>query len=563
MRRNKNSWNRQKEIPYGVEKVVRQSLLYSCKLRKGDFDKPWIGVITQAHALHPGEYHLTRVARAIAEVLRKEGAVPVLFNVPGHCDGIIAPKQEYIFAQRNLIVDCIEVIAESYFLDGLILLASCDKNVPAALMAAGRLDLPTVMVTGGVMPLGQLSDGRAITIDDVNQIVGKSLAGKVGEREENQIIKSACPGRGACPIMTTGTTMQIVAEALGMSLPLNATVVGESRELFQIGSEAAKCVLDLWERQITARQIITLSSIKNAIKVCLAVGGSMHALYHIPAVGLEAGIDVDYWSLFDEYSHEVPVLVGIKPNGPFSVHDFNQAGGVPAVVATLHEFLDLQSLTIMGKPIGEYVHFAKFIDRNVIRPLDNPWSRFSGLAVLKGNLADAAVVRTAGVKASMMRFEAPCKVFNDLDSARRWLREVRPREPIALIIRYQGLKGGPGIRSLLKLSAEVIGMGLEDNVAIVTDGRFSGGARGLCVGLVTPEAADGGNIAVVEERDVISIDIGQRSINIRISETELEKRRRLLPKEIIAKETSSPFLRSFLALVQPLPRGGITGVWQR
>lgn len=553
--------SRGNRIPFGLESVVRKSLCCGCGLKYSDFEKPFIGVITQQHSLHPGEIHALELAKKVMEALQRKGAVPVLINIAGHCDGVIAAQRQYIFAQRNLIADAIEVAAEANLLDGLVLIASCDKNVPAALMAAARVNLPAILVCGGVMPPGELG-GEILTVDDVNTAVGRKLRGEIDSRTLKRLVTHSCPGGGACPVMTTGSTMQIAAEALGMCLPYNSTMLGRGKEISSVAHEAAERIVSLCNKDIRARDIITCESIKNAIKVCLAVGGSIHAMYHIPAIGIEAGIELDYWELFDRFSHEIPVLVGIIPNGKHTILDLHRAGGVPAVMKALNKYLDPRPLTVTGEPIGSYYESAKVSDPEVIHGVEAPWKVASGIAVLRGNIAEQGVVRVSGVKETMMRFTGRARVFTNIEEARESIRVSPPRDPTVLVVPYQGLKGGPGLNSLLPLSAEIIGLGLEETVAIVTDGRFSGGARGLCIGLVTPEGAEGGNIALIENGDTIHIDIENRSMQVELSEEQLELRRQAKPS-YIPKFPNSIFLRSFLSNVQPLPRGGVSGPWKR
>jgi len=549
------------QIPFGLESVVRESLCYGCGLRHSDFRKPIIGVITQQHGLHPGEIHAPELARRVMESLRKNGAVPILINIAGHCDGVIAARKEYVFAQRNLIADAIELAAEANQLDGLVLIASCDKNVPAALMAAARINLPAILVAGGVMPPGEL-DGKKLTVDDVNTAVGRKLRREIDEHTLRRLITHSCPGGGACPTMTTGATMQIVAEALGMCLPNNSTMLGRGQEILSIADEAAKRIISLYKEDIRARDIITPESIKNSIKVCLAVGGSIHAMYHIPAIGIEAGIELDYWELFDRFSHRIPVLVGVIPNGEHTILDLHRAGGVPAVMKALSGHINPRPMTVTGEPIRSYYESAKIRDPEVIHSVEAPWKEASGIAILKGNIAEQAVVRVSGVKEKMLKYTGVAKVFTSIEEARCFIRASPPRDRTVLVVPYQGLKGAPGLNSLLPLSSEIIGMGLEETVAIVTDGRFSGGARGLCVGLATPEGAEGGNIALIEDGDIIHIDIENRSMQVELSEEQLERRRQTKPR-YTPKLPKSIFLRNFLNNVQPLSRGGVSGPWQR
>lgn len=548
-------------MDFGLSSVNRKCLLYSSGFDLEDLNKPLVGIITQSSKLHPGEVHVDRIVSEVEHAVIENGGMPVHINLGGWCDGITMGNRFYTFAQRNLIADTIEVAVEGNLIDALVLIASCDKNVPAALMAAGRLNVPAVMVTGGIMAPGWM-DGSQLTVDDVNVAIGKVTQKQMTELELDELIEKSCPGGGACCTLTTGSTMQMITEALGMSLPGNSSMLGMGREILALARRAGKLIMDLYERGICPRDIITEKSIDNAIKVCLAVGGSMHSLYHVPAIGVEAGLELPYWEKFDEYSSYIPCLTGIVPNGEYTMFDFHLAGGLPAVMKNIAQYLDESPMTVTGQPIGTYYANAKCTNPDVIRTVDEPWSPSAGLAVLKGNIAtEGAIVRTSGVRSDMMVFEGTARVFTDDIEARSFLRKNPPTEPTVFVVTYQGVQGAPGINTLLPVSAEIIGMGLEPKVALVTDGRFSGGARGLCVGLVSPEAAAGGELGCVRDGDKVRIDIPNRSIQLLVSEEELQRRRGEFAPHL--REIKSTYLRNFLRAVQPLTRGGVSGEWTR
>jgi dihydroxy-acid dehydratase len=358
--------------------------------------------------------------------------------------------------------------------------------------------------------------------------------------------------------MTTGTTMQIVSEALGMCLPGNSSSLGISRQILEIAREAGRKIVHLWEHEIRPRDIITDVSVQNAIKVCLAVGGSIHALYHIPAIAIEAGLKIDVWGQFDEISKQIPTIASITPNGTDTMLDYGRAGGTPALMKSISHTLDGTALTVSGGAIETYYQGAVVQNPEVIRSFDDPWSSFGGLAILKGNLAEGgSIVRPSGVLPAMMEFSGKSKVFTSEEDAIQYIRTNAIDEPLVMVIQYQGLKGAPGIRTLLPLSGEIVGRGIEDKVAVVTDGRFSGGARGLCVGLVNPEAAEGGTIALVEDGDMIKIDIANRSIELQVGADEIAlRRKKLTPFEV---KTNSPFLSSILASTRTLSEGMVEG----
>jgi len=550
------------KMSFGLATADRQSLLYACGMSYEDLEKPLIGIITQTNEVHPGEIHVSRIVEQIKYSIYEKGGTPALINISGYCDGVIGGNKRYIFPQRNLIADSIEVAAEANLLDGMVLVASCDKNVPAALMAAGRTNLPSIVVTGGIMAPGYL-EGKDLTVDNITNVVGKKIKREIDEYHYKDLIKHSCTGGGACSILTTGTSMQIICESLGMSLPGNSSMLGMGREILDVARSAGKIVMDLYRKNLCPRDIIVPGSIENAIKVAHAIGSSMHLLYHIPAVGVEAGIEMDYWSLFDKFSDQIPVLVGILPNGPYNMLEYHRAGGTPVLMKKLEKYLNGSVLTVMGNPIKSYYDEAiTTYNPEIIHTVEDPWKKGSGLAILKGNIAPmGSIVRASGVKDSMMEYIGVARVFDNEKYARKELIENTPKNPTVFVVKNQGMRGACGINSLLSLSSEIIGMGLEDNVAIVTDGRFSGGARGLCIGLVSPEAADGGNINYINDGDEIEINIPDRKLEVKISEEEINKRKE---KETLAIKTpKSIFLKIFLESVQPLYRGGVSGRWTR
>ena len=550
------------KMAFGLSMADRQALLYACGMNYEDLEKPLIGIITQTNEVHPGEIHVSRLVEQIRYSIYENGGMPALINISGYCDGVIAGNGKYIFPQRNLIADSIELAAESNLLDGMVLIASCDKNVPAALMAAGRTNLPSIVVTGGIMAPGYF-EGRNLTVDDITNLVGKKIKGEINEIQYRNLIKHSCTGGGACSALTTGTSMQIICEALGMSLPRNSSMIGMGREILEVARNSGKIIMELYNNNICPRDIITPESIENAIKVALAIGASMHLLYHIPAIGIETGLDnIDYWGLFDKFSKYIPALVGLLPNGPNNLLEYHQAGGTPAIMKRLEQHINELALTVTGNTIKSYYDEAVVYNSQVIHSLEDPWKQDSGLAVLKGNVAPlGCIVRSSGVKNSMLNFAGVARVFDSDVNARKELIDNTPEKSTVFVVRYQGMKSACGIRSLLSLSSEIIGMGLEERIAIVTDGRFSGGARGLCIGLVTPETVDGGNIAYIKDGDIIEINIPERKIEVKVRDEELESRKK--EENIFVKTPKSIFLKNFLENVQPLYKGGISGKWSR
>jgi dihydroxy-acid dehydratase len=554
--------NRASSMQFNVASVTRQSLLLGMGLLREDLEKPMVGVITQSNEVHAGHTHFRSLADEVKRGVREAGGVPVEINVGGFCDGIIMPNPFYTFPQRNLIVNMIEVAVEANLLDAMVLLASCDKNVPAALMGAARTNWPSILVCGGTMKPIEYK-GEQLTLESVIHSVGQMTKGEMSQAEFDIISENSClcdgkSSAGACSAMTTGTTMQIVTEALGMCQPGNSSSLGVSEKMSNIAYEAGKKIIELWRNDIRPRDIITEKSIKNAIKVCLAVGGSIHALYHIPAIALEAGLKMDIWGIFDELSNKIPTIVGITPNGTYTMLDYEKAGGTPGLMRSMAHELDGDALAVTGNSIKTYYEDAIISNPEVIRSFNDPWSSSGGLAILKGNLAEGgSVVRPSGILPSMMLFSGKAKVFISEEDAIRYIRSNELNERTVMVIKYQGLKGAPGIRTLLPLSGEIIGRGIEEMVAVVTDGRFSGGARGCCIGLVNPEAAEGGLIAMVEDGDLVKIDIPNRSIELEIGDVEVNRRRKNLV--LYTVKTNSPYLASFLNSTRTISEGMVEG----
>ncbi len=558
--------NRASSMPFNVASVTRQSLLLGMGVPRKDLEKPMVGIITQSNEVHAGHTHFRRVADEAKRGVREAGGVPVEINVGGFCDGIIMPNPYYTFPQRNLIVNMIEVAVEANLLDAMVLLASCDKNVPAALMGAARTNWPSILVCGGSMAPVEYK-GESLTLESVIHSVGQMTKGEMSQEEFDVISENSClcdgqSSAGACSAMTTGTTMQILTEALGMCLPGNSSCLGISERMNDIAYRAGKQIMALWRSDTRPRDIITGESIRNAIRVCLAVGGSIHALYHIPAIAIEAGLKMDVWGIFDKLSNEIPTMAGITPNGRHTMRDYEKAGGTPALMRSIAHKLDAEALTVTGNSIRTYYENAVVADPDVIHSFDDPWSSSGGVAILRGNLAaGGSVVRPSGILPSMMQFSGKAKVFVSEEEAIRYIRSHELTERTVMVIKYQGLKGAPGIRTLLPLSGEIVGRGIEEMVAVVTDGRFSGGARGCCIGLVNPEAAEGGLIAMVEDGDLIRIDIPNRSIGLQIDDAEIERRRKNLAP--YAVRTNSPYLASFLNSTRTISEGMVEGSLDR
>ncbi len=512
-------------VKLGLERAPHRALFYALGLRGSDFEKPFIGVVNSYSSLVPGHVHLRRVAEAVIQGVREAGGVPFEFNTIAVCDGIAMGHRgmHYSLPSRELIADSVETVAEAHALDGLVLIPNCDKVTPGMLMAAARLDLPTIVVTGGPMLCGWHRD-RKVAYSHVYEGVGRVRAGELSERELEELAMAACPTPGSCNGLYTANTMACITEALGLMLPGGATAPAVSSERIRIAYETGRRIVDLVRRGITALKILTKKAFENAIRVDLALGGSTNTVLHLMAIAREAGVDLRLED-FDRLSRETPQIAELIPSGVYGMDDLDRAGGIPAVMKTIEPLLHLDALTVTGRSVGENIANARRLDEKVIRPLDNPIRRSGGIAILRGSLApEGAVLKTAGVPPSMMRFRGRARVFDCEDDAVKALLDRRIREGEVVVIRYEGPRGGPGMREMLAPTATLVGLGLIEKVALVTDGRFSGATRGLCIGHVSPEAAEGGPIAAIRDGDVIAIDVEARRIDVELDERELKRR---------------------------------------
>lgn len=512
------------DLEFGVAWAERRALLKGLGHNDKELRKPHIAIVNSWSDMNPGHKHLRELAEEVHAGVKEAGGLPFNFNTIGLCDGIALVGSEYILPSRDLIVNEVEVIVEAYRFDAMVMLATCDKIVPAYMMAAARLDIPAIIVTGGYMPSGVI-DGRKITFVDVGRSVGAAQSGEITHEELGEIIDHACPGPGACPMMGTASTMCIIAETLGMSLPGNSTISSRSEQLPLLAKAAGKQIINLWEKEITARKIITSAAVQNAIKVTMAIGGSTNTLMHIPAIATEAELELDCGKAFDEASHQIPLLLGISPNGDYSIEDFDSAGGLGALCKEISKYMELDGLTVTGKSMAENISTCSTKDSQVIRPLDNPISFQGALAVLHGNIApDGAIVKQSAVPPNLKKFRGPAKVYHSNESAIESLRNGDIKEGDAVVIMFQGAKGGPGVVSTFPFTSELAGSKFKDSVIHITDGRFSGATEGACIGYVSPEAALYGPILAIQDGDIIEYDIANRKLNIVVEQEVIEKR---------------------------------------
>jgi dihydroxy-acid dehydratase len=490
-----------------------------------DFNKPLIGVVNSWSEVNPGHFHLRQLADWVKEGVREAGGTPAEFNTVAPCDGIAQGRgMHYILPLRDVIAASIELMVGANRFDGLVMLCNCDKIVPGMLMATARLDLPTLFVTGGPMASGRIGDRQVMT-SDVKEGMGKFAAGKISEQEFNEIENHACPGPGACNFMGTASTMNCVTETLGLTLPRCATMPALDSHRRDLCLQSGRRIVQLVEQNLSARQFITRESMENAIRMVLALGGSTNATLHIPAIASEAGIALGLDD-FDQLSRQTPLISKFRPASPYTVIDLDEAGGIPAVLNMLSPLLHLDLPTVTGETIRTRVAAAKNLRPEVLHSLDAPLSPEGGLAVLHGNLApDGAVVKQSGVVAGMLRHAGPARVFECEEELENTLRSNTIKPGDVLVIRNEGPRGGPGMRELSIPAAMLTGMGLNDSVVMITDGRFSGATRGPCIGHVAPEAFVGGLIALVRDGDQIEIDIPGRRLELLVSEDELAHRK--------------------------------------
>ena len=509
----------------GIDRAPNRSLLYATGISPSQMDKPFIGIASSFTDLIPGHTTMRELERAIEQGISAGGGVPFVFGVPGICDGIAMGHRgmQYSLPSRELIADEIESIAEAHALDGLVLLTNCDKITPGMLMAAGRLDIPAIVVTAGPMVSGRYRGRRLSLVRDTFEAVGQYHAGKISEEELHELELRACPGPGSCQGLYTANTMACVTEALGMSLPGCATALAGLAKKERIAYESGVRVVELVRQGITARKIMTRKAFENAIRIDMALGGSTNTALHIPAIAYEAGVEVPL-EIFDRISRETPNIAAIRPGGDYFMEDLEYAGGIPAVLKVLKDMLhDLP--TVSGLTIHQIADMAEVEDPEVIRTPERAYRPEGGIAVLKGSLApQGSVVKQTAVSPKVMRFEGRARVFNSEEEAMEAITSGNIKPGEVVVIRYEGPKGGPGMREMLAPTAAIVGMGLAESVALITDGRFSGGTRGPCVGHISPEAAEGGPIAIVQDGDGILIDIPDRKLELLVPEEEVKRR---------------------------------------
>ena len=545
-------------VKTGMQQAPHRSLFNALGMTEEEMKKPLVGIVCSYNEIVPGHMNLDKIAQAVKLGVAAAGGTPIMFPAIAVCDGIAMGHigMKYSLVTRDLIADSTECMAIAHQFDALVMIPNCDKNVPGLLMAAARVNVPTVFVSGGPMLAGHVK-GHKTSLSSMFEAVGSYAAGTMSEEDVNEFECKACPTCGSCSGMYTANSMNCLTEALGMGLPGNGTIPAVYSERLKLAKHAGMAVMDMYNKNIRPRDIITKEAIMNALTVDMALGCSTNSMLHIPAIAHEIGFDFDI-ALANEVNAKTPNLCHLAPAGPTYMEDLNEAGGVYAVMNQLKSkgLLNEDCMTVTGKTIGEAVE--GYVNKNpeVIRPMDNPYSETGGLAVLKGNLApDGSVVKRSAVVPEMMKHEGPARVFDCEEDAIAAIKGGKIVAGDVVVIRYEGPKGGPGMREMLNPTSAIAGMGLGSSVALITDGRFSGASRGASIGHVSPEAAVGGPIAFVEEGDIIKIDIDNHSLELDISEEEMAKRKaNWTPRE---PKVTTGYLARYAKMVTSGNRGAV------
>ncbi|MBF0275620.1 MAG: dihydroxy-acid dehydratase [Nitrospinae bacterium] len=554
-------------IKKGFDKAPHRGLLRACGLTEEDFDKPFIAVANSYIDIVPGHVHLNSFAKIVKDAIREAGGVPFEFNCIGVDDGIAMGHSGMLFSlpSREIIADSVETVVKAHQFDGLVCIPNCDKIIPGMLMGATRCDIPTIFVSGGAMAAGKDSKGNALGLDNIFEGVGKFNQGTISENELKELEEQACPTCGSCSGLFTANSMNCLCEALGIALPGNGTTLAKSEAREALARQAGKQILELVKKDIKISEIITEDSINNAFILDIAMGGSTNTILHTIALAHEIGIRYDLKKL-NELSRRTPNICKLAPSGKYHMEDAERAGGISTILHEIShndsakDLLNLNCKTVSGQTLGEVIKNAENKDADVIRTKGNYYSDVGGLAVLFGNLSpEGGVVKTAGVVDKMKTFSGTAVIFNSQDEAIEGIKGGKVKSGNVVVIRYEGPKGGPGMQEMLTPTSLIMGMGLGESVALITDGRFSGATRGACIGHVSPEAAVGGEIALIEEGDIIEIDIPNYSMELKITEAEMNKRRNAWKCPDFVKERVgfSKYLSKYATMVTSGGRGAV------
>lgn len=544
-------------IKKGIQRAPHRSLLRACGLGDDDFEKPFIGIANSFTDIVPGHIHLKELVEFVKEGITAAGGIPFEFDTMAICDGISMNHEgmKYSLPSREIIAATVESMAKGHSFDGLVLMPSCDKVVPGMIMGASRVNIPTIVVTGGPMEAGRYK-GRNVDLISVYEAVGEHSAGKISEKEVYELERCACPGAGSCSGLFTANTMACVSETIGLSLPYCATTHADDEANNDVAYRSGKRIVEMVAEDLKPSDIMTQAAFNNAIAMDMALGGSSNTALHIPALAHELekyGVSVDL-DLFDEISKNVPHIALISPAGQDTMMDLHKAGGIPAVLKTIESKLDTSTLTVTGKTMAENIKDVEVLNSDVIHPLDNPVHEDGGIAILKGNIApNGSVVKKGAVAEDLMHLKGPAKVYNSEEEVTAAIFNHEIDEGDIIVIIYEGPKGGPGMREMLNPTSAIAGMGIK-NVGLITDGRFSGGTRGPCIGHVSPEAMADGPIGAIRNGDIIEIDINNRSINVELSDEEIAER--LAERKDPEKEVDG-WLALYKQLVSSADKGAI------
>jgi dihydroxy-acid dehydratase len=547
-------------IKKGIERAPHRSLLYALGCTRKEFDKPFIGIINSYSEIIPGHMHLNQIAEAVKDGVRSAGGVPFEVNTIAVCDGIAMNHSgmKYSLPSRELIADSVEIVAEAHAFDALVFIPNCDKIIPGMLMAALRLNVPSIFISGGPMLAGKLGNEKEFKIVDLSstfEAVGKAASGKITEAELTALEEVACPGCGSCSGMYTANTMNCMTEVIGMGLPGNGTIPAVDIRRKRLAKEAGQQILKLLKDNTCPRDIITSDAVYNALSVDMALGGSTNTILHFTAIAHEAGIPFSLPAV-NEISEKTPYICKLSPAGEHHIEDLDRAGGIPAIMKQIKDLLKTDAPTLSGKTIAQICAQAKVVDKNVIRSAGTAYSNKGGTAVLFGNLApEGAVVKRAAVAPEMMVHEGPARVFNSEEEATRAIMDNRIKAGDVVVIRFEGPKGGPGMREMLTPTSIITGMGLEKDVALITDGRFSGATRGASIGHVSPEAASRGPIAAVKDGDIIKIDIPNYKLEVVLTDKEIANRLAQVP--VFESKIKTGYLKRYVEKVTSASTGAV------
>ena len=546
------------KIKTGPTGASVRALYYGMGMLKEEINKPLIGIINSQNEVVPGHLLLDRIAEAAKKGVLMAGGTPLEFPVIGICDGIAMGHEgmRYPLASRELICDSIEAMAIAHQFDGLVMIPNCDKIVPGMLMAAARLNIPAILVSGGPMRAGGF-EGRTLDFNSIMEQIGVYKSGGCTEEYLEKIAENSCPGCGSCAGLFTANSMNCMTEALGMGLPYNGTALSDSGERVRIAKTAGLKIMELVRRDIKPKDILTMQAFENAISVDMAMAGSTNTVLHLLAIAHEAGIKLDL-RLFDELSDKTPYLAKISPSGVHHLEDLHRAGGIPAIINELSkaDLIHKDCITVSGLTMGELTEHTIIQDEGVIRPLKTPYRNRGGLAILRGNLApDGAVVKESAVAEEMLRHSGPAVVFDSEEEATEAIWGGRIKKGDVIVIRYEGPKGGPGMREMLSPTSSIAGMGLDKDVALLTDGRFSGASRGASIGHISPEAMAGGLIGLIKDGDIVHIDIPGRSLSVELTEEEIQKRKEAFTPP--SPKVSSGYLFRYARMVTSANTGAV------